>query len=158
KLLQSAARLEFWEIVEPYDPQINQSLIGINQFLMKEAAAKKLQEKAATPSTEVKTDSKLADKLAKTDTTKSALEKQLTSANAKDSTTSSLDSLRSATASPLFSLSSQGGTFLYPVKDTAQINAIFKRDEVRALLPRTVGLFWDVKADPDVTPGIEDIK
>ena len=25
-------------------------------------------------------------------------------------------------------------------------------------MPRTVGLFWDVKADPDVTPGIEDIK
>ena len=158
KLLQGVARLEFWEIIEPYDPQISQSLIAINQMLMKEEAAKKLEEKKNTPKTETKTDANLADKLAsKTDTTKSALEKQL-SANPKDSTNSSLDSLRSATASPLFSLSSQGGSFLYPVKDTAQINAIFRRDEVRALLPRTVGLFWDVKADPDVTPGIEDIK
>jgi SecD/SecF fusion protein len=154
KLLQGVARLEFWEIVEPYDPQISQSLMAINQMLMKEQAAKNLQAKATTPSTEPKIDSKLA---AKSDTTKSALEKQLTSANPKDSTSSSLDSLRSATASPLFSLSSQGGSFLYPVKDTAQINAIFKRPEVRSLLPRTVGLFWDVKADPDVTPGIEDI-
>ncbi len=159
KLLQGVARLEFWEIVEPFDPQLSQSLIAINQMLMKEQTAKKLEAKKTAPATEVKTDSKLADKLgSKTDTTKSALEKQLTSANLKDSTNSSLDSLRSATASPLFSLSSQGGTFLYPVKDTAQINAIFKRDEVRALLPRTVGLFWDVKADLDVTPGIEDIK
>ena len=155
KLLQGVARLEFWEIVEPYDPQISQSLMGINQMLMKEQAAKNLQAKTTTPSTEVKANSKLAEK---TDTTKSALEKQLTSANPKDSTSSSLDSLRSATASPLFSLSSQGGSFLYPVKDTAQINAIFKRPEVRSLLPRTVGFFWDVKADPDVTPGVEDIK
>ncbi|HEV8515004.1 MAG TPA: protein translocase subunit SecDF [Cyclobacteriaceae bacterium] len=159
KLLQGVARLEFWEIIEPYDPQISQSLMGINQMLMKEEAAKKLEEKKNAPATETKKDSNLADKLvSKTDTTKSALEKQLTSANPKDSTNSSLDSLRSATASPLFSLSSQGGSFLYPVKDTAQINAIFKRDDVRALLPRTVGVFWDVKADPDVTPGIEDIK
>jgi len=159
KLLQGVARLEFWEIIEPYDPQISQSLIGINQMLMKEDAAKKLEAKKTAPAVETKTDSNLADKLtSKTDTTKSALEKQLTSANPKDSTNSSLDSLRAATASPLFSLSSQGGSFLYPVKDTAQINAIFKRDDVRALLPRTVGVFWDVKADPDVTPGIEDIK
>ncbi len=158
KLLQGAARLEFWEIIEPYDPQISQSLIAINQLLMKEEAAKKLEAKKSAPAVETKTDSKLADKLvSKTDTTKSALEKQLAT-NAKDSTNSSLDSLRSATASPLFSLSSQGGSFLYPVKDTAQINAIFRREEVRALLPRTVGTFWDVKADPDVTPGIEDIK
>lgn len=158
KLLQGVARLEFWEIIEPYDPQISQSLMAINQFLMKDAAAKKLAAKTTTGVTERKTDAKFADKLAKADTTKSALEKQLTSTNPKDSTSSSLDSLRSATASPLFSLSSQGGSFLYPVKDTAQINAIFKREDVRALLPRTVGLFWDVKGDPDVTPGIEDIK
>jgi SecD/SecF fusion protein len=159
KLLQGVARLEFWEIIEPYDPQISQSLMAINQLLLKEEAAKKLEAKKSAPAVETKKDSKLADKLAsKTDTTKSALEKQLTSANPKDSTSSSLDSLRSATASPLFSLSSQGGSFLYPVKDTAQINAIFKREEVRALLPRTVGMFWDVKSDPDVTPGIEDIK
>ncbi len=158
KLLQGVARLEFWEIVEPYDPQISQSLMAINQFLMKDAAAKKLAAKATTTGTEAKPETKLTNELTKTDTTKSALEKQLTSVNPKDSTSSSLDSLRSATASPLFSLSSQGGSFLYPIKDTAQINAIFKRDDVRGLLPRTVGLFWDVKSDPDVTPGIEDIK
>ncbi len=158
KLLQGVARLEFWEIIEPYDPQISQSLIAINQMLMKEQAAKKLETKLIAPPEEKKSD-KLADQLnAKTDTTRSALEKQLTKANAKDSASSSLDSLRSATASPLFALSTQGGSFLYPVKDTAQINAIFKREEVRALLPRTVGFFWDVKADPDVTPGVEDIK
>jgi SecD/SecF fusion protein len=47
---------------------------------------------------------------------------------------------------------------LYPVKDTAVINRIFKRADVRALMPRTVGVFWNVKSDPDITPGIEDIQ
>src|SRR5258705_4321248 len=71
KLLQGVARLEFWEIVEPYDAQISQSLMAINQFLMKDAAAKKLAAKAATPVTAAKSQAKLTDKFAKTDTTKS---------------------------------------------------------------------------------------
>lgn len=155
KLLQGVARLEFWEIVEPYDPQLSQSLMAINQLLMKEQTAKKLEAAGTKP----KEESKLKDAVtSKADTAKSALEKQLTSANPKDSTSSSLDSLRSATASPLFALMTQQGSFLYATKDTAQINNIFKREDVRALLPRTVGMFWDVKADPDVTKGIDDIK
>lgn len=155
KLLQGVARLEFWEIVEPYDPQLSQSLMAINQLLMKEQSAKKLETKGVQP----KEESKVKDATtSKADTTKSALEKQLASTNPKDSTSSSLDSLRSATASPLFALMTQQGSFLYATRDTAQINSIFKREDVRALLPRTVGMFWDVKADPDVTKGIDDIK
>ena len=158
KLLQGVARLEFWEIVEPYDPQLSQSLLAINQMLIKDQSLKKTEAKADT-SNKAKTDAKRIEVLkTKSDTTKSALEKQLAKVNSKDSTGSALDSLRAATASPLFALSTQGGSFLYPVKDTAQINAIFKRDDVRSLMPRTIGIFWDVKADPDVTPGVEDIK
>ena len=41
KLLQGAARLEFWDIVEYSDPQLNQSLVGINQMLVREQNAKK---------------------------------------------------------------------------------------------------------------------
>lgn len=152
KLLQGVARLEFWEVVEPYDPQLSGALTGINQMLLREQNAKK-----ATETTAKKDDTKstLSDALTKKDTTKSALEQQLAS---KDTTLSSLDSLRSATSSPLFALSSQGTPFLYPVKDTATINRIFKREDVRALLPRTIGVYWSVKSDPDVTPGIEDIQ
>ena len=159
KLLQGVARLEFWEIVEPYDPQLSQSLMAVNQLLLKEQNAKRLEATLNSTAKAGDQGTKPANAAgAKKDTTKSALEKQLTGATSKDSTKTSLDSLRSATASPLFSLSSQGNSFLYPIKDTAQINAIFKREDVRALLPRTVGLFWDVKPDPDVTKGIDDIK
>ena len=152
KLLQGVARLEFWEIVETYDPQLGQSLMAINQLLLKEQNSKKAQ----TP-TEAKTD--LTTKAeAKTDTAKSALEKQLSKAGSDSTTKNSLDSLRAATSSPLFALSTQQGAFMYATKDTATINAIFKREDVRALLPRTVGMFWDVKSDPDVTKGIEDLR
>jgi SecD/SecF fusion protein len=152
KLLQGVARLEFWEIVETYDPQLSQSLLAINQLLLKEQNAKKVEAK-----TDVKTD--LVTKTdAKIDTTKSALEKQLSKAESDSTTKNSLDSLRAASSSPLFALSTQQGAFMYATKDTATINSIFKREDVRALLPRTVGMFWDVKSDPDVTKGVEDLK
>ncbi len=152
KLLQGVARLEFWEIVETYDPQLGQSLMAINQLLLKEQNSKKAQTTTA-----IKTD--LTTKAeAKTDTAKSALEKQLSKVGSDSTTKNSLDSLRAATSSPLFALSTQQGAFMYATKDTSIINAIFKRDDVRALLPRTVGMFWDVKSDPDVTKGIEDLR
>lgn len=150
KLLQSAARLEFWEIVETYDPQLSQSLIAVNQLLLKEQSAKKTVEPAKTDAT-TKTETKA-------DTTKSALEKQLAKAGSDSTGKNSLDSLRAATSSPLLSLMTQQGGFMYATKDTATINAILKREDVKALLPRTVGYFWDVKSDPDVTKGVEDLR
>src|SRR5258708_11094584 len=101
KLLQGVARLEFWEIVETYDPQLGQSLMAINQLLLKEQHSKKAQTTTA-----IKTD--LTTKAeAKTETAKSALEKQLSNAGSDSTTKNSLDSFRAATSSPLFSLSTQ---------------------------------------------------
>jgi len=153
KLLQGVARLEFWEIVEPFDPQLSQSLGAINQLLLKEQNEKKSEAIAATTSD---APAKIQD--AKSDTVKSALEEALSTASKDSTSTNALDSLRAATSSPLFALSSQSLPFYYQVKDTAVINAIFRRADVRALLPRTVGLFWDVKSNPEVTPGIEDLQ
>lgn len=148
KLLQGVARLEFWEVVESYDPQLGQSLTAINQFLLNEQNQKKTETLSDTKS--------VLEPTASSDTTKSALEKQLS--NVRDSSVSSLDSLRQATASPLFALMNQAAPFLYAVKDTAEINRILRRPEVRSLLPRTIGFFWDVKSDPKLTPGIDDIQ
>lgn len=148
KLLQGVARLEFWEIIEFNDPQLNQALVGVNQMLLKEQTAKIAD---ATPADLKKSPD------AKTDTSKSALEEQLTKA-AKDTTGNSLDSLARLSMSPLFALSNQGIPFLYDVKDTAAINRLLKREDVRTLIPRTIGWFWDVKAEPDVTPGVTDLR
>lgn len=149
KLLQGVAHLEFWEIVEPYDPQLSQALGAINQLLLKE-------QNESKPDATKEVDLATALSSTKTDTTKSALEKALSTT--KDNTGNSLDSLRAATSSPLFALSSQSAPFYYPIKDTAIINNIFRRAEIRALLPRTIGFFWDVKANDQVTPGVEDIQ
>ena len=151
KLLQGVARLEFWEIVEYNDPQLSQSLMGVNQLLLKEQIAKRGEVKTTTHGA---TKEVLGNKA---DTTKSALEEQLSKA-AKDSTGNSLDSLTKLSMSPLFALSNQGVPFLYNVKDTAEINDLLKREDVRAFIPRTVGWFWDVKPEPDLTPGIEDLR
>lgn len=145
KLLQGVARLEFWEVVEAYDPQLQQSFGAINQFLLNEQNSKRVVAQTETPAAPTAAD-----------TTKSALEQQLS--QVRDSTVSSLDSLRLATSSTLFALSNPSIPFLYQVKDTAEINRILRRPEVRNMLPRTIGFFWDVKPDPKVTPGVEDVQ
>jgi SecD/SecF fusion protein len=154
KLLQGVARLEFWEIVEGNDPQLNQSLFAINQMLVKERNAAKPAELKDTNAS----DNDLAKNITKdaADTTKTALEKELSKAT--DSTGGTLDSLTNATLSPLFSLSNQQIPFLYQTKDTAEINKIFKRQDIQAMLPRTIGYLWDVKPDANQTPGVEDIQ
>ncbi len=149
KLLQGVARLEFWEIVEVSDPQLQQSLAAINDLLVKEQNNKK----ALVTLKDTKSELTVS---AETDTTKSALEKQLS--NVRDSSISSLDSLRAATSSPLFALMNQSIPFLYQIKDTSTINNILRRPEVKALWPRTIGYFWNVKSDPKQTKDVDDLQ
>lgn len=148
KLLQGAARLEFWRVVEFSDPALLASLDAINTKLLK--------EKAPAPALTAPVDS--TSKTAAADTAKSglsALEQQLS--KAKDSSGTALDSLRNAGTSPLYGLMTPGSAFMYALKDTSTINNILRRDDIKALIPRSIAYFWDVKANPDITPGVEDI-
>ena len=97
--MQGVARLEFWEIVEYNDEQLNQSLFAINDKLVKEkTASSSLKETLALENKEtVVTDQTSGD------STKSALEEQLS--QVKDSSSNLLDSLTNTNLSPLFSLS-----------------------------------------------------
>lgn len=151
KLLSGVARLEFWEVVEYNDTQLSQALMGINQLLVKEQNAAKAS-KPSQNSTEVKPATEV-----KKDSAQSALEQQLSQA-ATDTTNNGLDSLRNLNVSPLFALSNPGIPFLYAIKDTAEINRLMKREDVRTYMPRTIGWFWDVKPEPDLTPGVEDLR
>jgi SecD/SecF fusion protein len=140
KLLQGVARLEFWTVVEASDPALQRSMESINQLLLRD----KPTETTTTGTTAL-------------DSIKNTLEAQL-GTTAKDSVSSALDSLRRATVSPLYSLMTPGGyPFLYNVKDTSTINSILKRSDVRGLIPRNMGYFWDVKPDPELTPGVDDL-
>jgi SecD/SecF fusion protein len=154
KLLQGVARLEFWDIVEYSDPQLSQALGALNQMLLKEQNEKR---SAATAAVSGKEDLKSAlSGDSKADSAKSELEKQLSTT--KDSTGNNLDSLARLNMSPLFALSNQGVPFLYNVKDTSEINRILRRKEVRDVMPRNINWFWDVKAEPEITPGVEDLR
>lgn len=148
KLLQGVARLEFWEVIEYTDPQIGAAFDNINKFLLKEQQA----AVALKGSSEPKTNSTV-----KPDSAVSALQKTLAQAS-KDSIGNNLDSLTRLNTSPIFALWSQNIPFVYNVKDTATINRILRREEVRNYIPRTISWAWDVKAEPDITPGVEDLR
>lgn len=141
KLLQGVARLEFWDLVEPND--IMPALVSINDLLVKEQRAKAAQTPSAL--------SEAANTGSKADTTLTDLEKQLQKASSSDTTRSGLDSLQNLAVSPLFARSIPQGTFRYPLKDTAEINRIFRRADVRSLLPRNVGIYWANKPDKDLS-------
>lgn len=153
KLLSGAAKLEFWDVVEP--TTLNPAFMAINDLLVKEK-----KEKLAANKGEQKSDENLADALNKSttpqDSAASELEKSL--ANAVDSTGTGLDSLQNLAVSPLFALSNPPYTFRYALKDTAEINAIFRREDVLNRLPRNVGVFWANKADKFTTDVNEEPK
>lgn len=143
KLLSGVARLEFWDVVEP--STLNSSFITINELLVRE-------QKVIASVKSTSTTSDLATQLStSTDSAATELEKQLQTAT--DSATTGLDSLQKLNVSPLFALSSPPSTFRYNLKDTAEINAIFRRADVRSLLPRNVGVYWGNKPDDDYKTG-----
>ncbi len=152
KLLQGVARLEFWEVIEGTDPQVRQALMKVDQMLVKETRQKKEVEKISTPTADLKAQTSKTP----TDTTQSALQKALTAA--KDSTGTSLDSLTSSSVSPLISLMNPSVPFLYSVKDTSTIGQILRREDVKAMFPRTIGYLWDVKPETRQNGGIEGLR
>ena len=138
KLLQGVAKLEFWDVIEP--STLNTSLLAINDLLVKE---QRVAPGVSTPSASQLTGdasdlSSLLGDSAKT-----------TSDSTRAAASKGLDSLQNLNISPLFSLSTPPGTFRYNIKDTSAINAIFKRTDIKNILPRTVGVFWSNKPEKD---------
>ena len=132
KLLQGVARLEFYDVLDPNE--LYTSILAVNDLLVKEQNA----VKKSTPSATKPAEQDLGNLLGEDST---GVESDTTQA-------SGLDSLQNANLSPLFSLS-KGGGYRYDVKDTAKINGIFRRPDVKAMLPKNVGLFWANKAEAD---------
>ncbi|MEQ6120064.1 protein translocase subunit SecDF [Reichenbachiella sp. MALMAid0571] len=152
KLLQGVAKLEFWEVNEVNE--IGATLSAINDLLVKEMQAKLALEKTITAQDEKTNDSDAINDLFEntTDSTENDLASQLES----DST--SLDSAAfNSQVSPLFSLIDQrfGGLF-YNLKDTAQINKILKRKDVKSIIPATMKFLWAIKPVKNQDPADSD--
>ena len=166
KLLQGTARLEFWETYENKD--VFDILNRVNESLRKTEKKDSLlaattDSTAITKDTTATAEAKTADSLqtASNDTSKPALLDQLkndTASAAKDSASQSFEAF--AKENPLFAVMSpaifqnaqnqsefqQGPVVGYSaVKDTAKVNAIFAREEVKALLPKNMKFLWGVK-------------
>lgn len=139
KLLQGVARLEFWHVIEPYNLQ--SSLITINDLLVREQQASRAEGESKDLS------QVLSANTAKQDTTGNSLEDQLSSTT--DSTRQGLDSLQNISA--IFKLNRGGQNSLrYDLRDTATINNIFARNDIRSIL-RNVGVYWSNKPDASNT-------
>lgn len=133
KLLQGVAMLEFWDVVDPrYDVTLNASLIAINDQLVKEQQA---APKASATETDSKTE--VQDLSALLGDSSKAVNDTTTTTASKG-----LDSLQNLNISPLFGLSLPQGAFRYSTKDTATINDIFKRADIKNKLPRNIGVYW----------------
>ncbi|RAU83782.1 protein translocase subunit SecDF [Pontibacter arcticus] len=142
-LLQGMANLEFWEVWSPqeYSPYFAQ----LNDYLTKQQRAGKTT--AAAP----KADDALAAAAA-TDTTADVLAQAAGDSTAIAKNTpaaneaSTLDSLADAQGGALANLFTQmPGGLGANVRDTARINEIFARPEVRAIFPPNMKFLWGVK-------------
>ncbi|RYG20675.1 MAG: protein translocase subunit SecDF [Chitinophagaceae bacterium] len=143
KLLQGSAELQFWQVYQ------NQEVVGILENINKTLAltVKDTTSTTGTAADTTKKDGKLAG---------------LTNAKAaKDTTAAKKEALKN---NPLFSILSiptyqaeNGQTALRPgpvvawssLKDTAKVNALFARAEIKPLIPGTMKFMWSLKPMTD---------
>ncbi len=171
KMLQGQAKLEFWEVFKP--EEINPYFTQLNDMLVKQealakasgkpaddaltAAAGKLDDATATatattdsattaaadpfatPADSAKKDGDLADQLEGKAAAKDTAKKGATAAK-KDS----LDSKQSSQLAKLFI--PLGNGLGANTRDTAKVNKLFARPDVRALFPPNLTAMWGVKA------------
>lgn len=162
KLLQGVAKLEFWEVAEIQE--YNSSLIAINEMLVKEQNAARALNLDSVGNdllgadTSTESLGELLSSDTETDTTLADTTAVGGVLDAEDSATEAqaqLDSLVNSQFSPLFALTKSQGELIYDLSDTAEIGKIMRREDVKALLPRTIRSFWEVKPTVNEQTGEE---
>ncbi|MDH5597531.1 MAG: protein translocase subunit SecD, partial [Cyclobacteriaceae bacterium] len=137
KLLQGVAKLEFWEVVEsntiPALQSINQFLASENRTSTNlggddEAETSNVDGLESLESTGMESDS-----TSQTDSIKALT----------DSLSDVIDNLSTPGISPLITLASPPGSYMYKVEDTVQIGKILRREEVKRMIPRSIVYMWD---------------
>lgn len=146
KLLQGVAKLEFWEVQEMNE--ILPALSSINDLLVSEQKSGQgtdLGELTNNSEVEVDEDD-LSSLLTDNEATISAAgDTTATSSVDSSQVDAQLDSAFNQSVSPLFSLLRSQYGLVYELKDTAAINRIFEREDVKRLVPVDVRFLWSVK-------------
>lgn len=143
KLLQGMAKLEFWEVWSPseFAPYFSQ----INDYLLKEEAANKLAAAGQTKPAATQDDvlSQAAAPAAASDTSSLASQLERDAASADTTASDSLATQQSSLLARLFTQLPNGiGS---SVRDTARVNALFAKPEIRTLFPPNMKFLWSVK-------------
>jgi SecD/SecF fusion protein len=149
KLLQGVAKLEFWEVKAPeeYFPIMEQ----INSVLVKEMKLALPDSIASSTETD-----ELSALLTEDPNETTLSNPDADSANVvanTDTSDAAIDSLLNTQVSPIFSLLKANYGLVYEVRDTVKINRIFAREDIKAMIPRSMKLAWDVKpiSNTDIT-------
>ena len=136
RLLQGVAKLEFWEVwdISEYAGQLQ----AVNTLLVAEQKAQRESQKQTED---------LASELGAEEETQEQVEGDTTLTNELEQALqeSDQDELGSQ-ISPLISLNRSQFGLSYALKDTAQINRIIQRDDVKALLPNNLSFAWSISA------------
>ena len=173
KLLQGTAKLEFWETWENKD--VFNYLNSVNDALKNAGKKDSLLGALQGDSSAIAFNDTMAiadsSQVSDTDTTKSALLDQIksdTSKAASDSTAKSFEQF--AKENPLFAVLSpaifqnQQGQSEYQkgpaigyslIKDTSKVNAIFNREDIKAILPKNMKFLWGVKPPTKESQALE---
>ena len=140
KLLQGTAKLEFLEVVEIQE--YYQTLAAINGLLVQESRERATSTGKTATTTPANTG---GDTTATATTDTTAADGDLASQLANKPAGEKTDSL-DLQVSPLFSLNRSQSSLMYSVRDTAQINRILRRPDVKEMMPANLSFVWDVKA------------
>jgi SecD/SecF fusion protein len=141
KLLSGMAKLEFWEVWSPneFGPYLSQ----LNDYLVREEAATKVASPSA--GTAVQQDDVLARAAAPAAGDTASLAQQLEAGEAA-ADPSVADTLGMQQSSQLARLFTQlPGGIGSNVRDTARVNALLRKPEVRGIFPPNMQFVWSVK-------------
>lgn len=147
KILQSVAKLEFFEVWEAqeFSPYIQ----ALNDFLVNEEDAKKGIKPKPTEDVFKSADSTATaattNDSASSDTSAAALAKKLEgkgdTAAAKKDSSNKQSSVLASLFKPVY------GGLGVARKDTAKVNRLLAREEIKSLFPNTMKYLWGVKAE-----------
>ncbi|HSI91392.1 MAG TPA: protein translocase subunit SecDF, partial [Adhaeribacter sp.] len=146
KLLQGQAKLEFWEVwnTDEFMPYFGQ----MGEYLAKQEAATKLKSETATPAEDklsqaATTDTDPLAQAAAEDTTSLASKLESTDTTKATAQADSLNNQQSSALAKLFTQLPNGiGS---NVRDTAQVNRLFRTPQIRTLFPANMQFLWGVK-------------
>lgn len=181
KLLQGAAKLEFWETYQN-GAEIWANLEKVNVRLRELNGLTKETPKDTASNNKAENDSTASNKKGGKDSsavdadTSLSLEEKLAKAS-KDSgktdsaTAQKADREKFIRENPLYAVLNQNvyqespnGQYMYKpgaavgvalAKDTSKVNAIFRKPEIKSVLPADLKLLWGVKSGKDKSPVIE---